>query len=197
MTKILTLSTLVICLTFGIEASDSLNKKVKVTQTVLISDEFEADSVVGLVEKQRILLQKINKDLLHVEDGINPRDSEINLIKEVALFEKVLKGLIYGDEDLALLGTSDKKILAQLKIVEAQWRPFKSNIERYNFQSLKNRNIPLLKSMNDAVLLYAKDNNSMDIKIRAEILADTIVESLNKKELKIDLSDYLTQVSYF
>jgi nitrate/nitrite-specific signal transduction histidine kinase len=118
-------------------------------------------TTINLAGKQRMLTQKMTKELLLVANGINADSNKGALGKTVALFEKTLSGLVNGDEDLGLPGTKDKEILAQLDIVNSLWTKYKPTLDAVDISDagLKiaaTKNLPLLKNMNKAVKMYEK-----------------------------------------
>ena len=114
---------------------------------------------INLAGKQRMLTQKMTKELLLVANGIDAPANSENAKKTVALFEKTLNGLIKGDESLGLKGTQDAGILKQLEVVQkllAEYKPIVEKVETSD-EALKKAlklNIPLLKNMNKAVKMY-------------------------------------------
>lgn len=158
MRKILKLSTLAFCLTLGAEASE-----------LSVVNGFEHDSVINIVEKQRTLIQEMNQELIYAVRGINPKENRTNFKKTATLFEKVLKGLIHGDRDLAILGSDDKRTLTKLNRVMKEWENFKSNIRKSNLKSIAESNILLLKDMNSIIKVYADIGQDKDVMRRAEL----------------------------
>ena len=114
---------------------------------------------INLAGKQRMLTQKMTKELLLVANGIDAPANTENAKKTVALFEKTLNGLIKGEESLGLKGTKDEGILKQLGVVQkllAEYKPIVEKVDTSD-ESLKKAlelNIPLLKNMNKAVKMY-------------------------------------------
>jgi len=118
-------------------------------------------TTINLAGKQRMLTQKMTKELLLVANGIDVDASKEALAKTVALFEKTLTGLIKGDADLGLTATADKDILAQLEKVKGLWTEYKPVLEKVDvsdagLKSAAEKNLPLLKEMNAAVKMYEK-----------------------------------------
>ncbi len=118
-------------------------------------------TTINLAGKQRMLTQKMTKELLLVANGIDVDASKEALGKTVALFEKTLTGLIKGDADLGLTATTDKDILAQLDKVKSLWAEYKPVLEKVDvsdegLKSAASKNLPLLKEMNTAVKMYEK-----------------------------------------
>ena len=119
---------------------------------------------INLAGKQRMLTQKMSKEVLLVARGIDADANRKNLAKTEALFEKTLNGLVKGDADLGLPPTTDPAILAQLDVVKRLWKDFKKDVDAVLggdtspavLTAIANQNIPLLKEMNKAVQMYAK-----------------------------------------
>jgi hypothetical protein len=146
MRKLLKLGLLPIFLTLGVEASELSKDKLEQTRAF----ELEANSVTKLVEKQKELLKKIYE--------VSKRGDKKTLKKDISLFDKTLNGLIEGDVDLALIGTTDKDILKQLNIVKKEWEYFKKDIKNSNSKRAEERYNPLVKNIDKTIGMYQKIN---------------------------------------
>ncbi len=118
-------------------------------------------TTINLAGKQRMLTQKMTKELLLVANGIDVEANKANLKKTVALFERTLKGLMNGDAELGLPGTQDPAIRAQLEVVQGLWAEYKPVLDKVDtspegLAKAAKLNIPLLKEMNKAVKMYEK-----------------------------------------
>ncbi len=128
----------------------------------------EMGTVINLAGKQRMLTQKMSKEILLIAKGIDVDANKASLKKTADLFDKTLKGLINGDADLGLPKTTDSAILAQLKKVSELWAEFKPNVDaalsgnldKAVLEKVAAQNLPLLKNMNKAVQMYAKLSGS-------------------------------------
>jgi len=139
------------------------------TSLFALSDKELAISI-NLSGKQRMLTQKMTKESFLIHDNINKQENIAKLKESSQLFDKTLKGLIQGDDDLKLVKVDDPKIQAQLKKVQALWEPFYKEINNVinqkatpkSYQLLEEQNLPLLQEMNQAVALYTQQskNNS-------------------------------------
>ena len=125
------------------------------------------DSVtINLAGRQRMLSQKVTKEILLFEHGSKMADQVRNT---AVVFDKTLKGLTYGGQaplDLAkktqtlLPAPQNAEILAQLNRVESLWAPFHQAILAYlddqtaaALDHIKTNNIAVLTEMNNAVFL--------------------------------------------
>ncbi len=120
-------------------------------------------TVINLAGKQRMLTQKMTKEALGVIAG----RVQVKELKQTAeLFDRTLKGLMYGDDGLGLPPCENEEILNQLKKVQSLWNDFYMRIkviarEPQNEEAVKyliSHNIALLKEMNKAVKMF--ENNT-------------------------------------
>jgi len=81
-------------------------------------------TVINLSGKQRMLTQKMSKEVLLVALDVNKDENLTNLRATRDLFDKTLVGLRDGDEELGLPHTKKPKILKALKKVEDLWEEF-------------------------------------------------------------------------
>jgi hypothetical protein len=124
-----------------------------------------AGVVINLSGKQRMLTQKMSKEMLLVALNHKVDDNKGNLRGTASLFDRTLKGLRDGDDDLGLPPTKDPAIIAQLDKVASIWAQFKPVVDRAgdvntpevsadDLQLMVKLNLPLLKEMNAAVKMY-------------------------------------------
>ncbi len=125
-------------------------------------------ATLNLSGKQRMLTQKMSKEFLLVAYGHEVDDNKLSLLETYSLFERTLKGLRNGDTTLGLPATKQPHILAQLDVIEGLWAKFKpivaygadhktTSIPKDKIEILASTNLPLLKEMNKAVGMYAKE----------------------------------------
>lgn len=124
--------------------------------------------VINLAGKQRMLTQKMSKEMLFVALGHDTANYTAALKNTASLFDKTLKGLKSGEKDLGLPATSDAGILVQLDEVASIWEKLKAVVGNVttagaanddDIKKMSELNIPLLKKMNKAVKMYEKINN--------------------------------------
>ena len=124
-----------------------------------------AGVVINLAGKQRMLTQKMSKEMSLVALNHDAEENKANLRSTASLFDRTLKGLLDGDADLELPGTKDEAIRAQLGVVDKLWQNFKPLVERASsidatavsqadLVEMSKLNLPLLKEMNKAVKMY-------------------------------------------
>ncbi len=126
----------------------------------------EFGTVINLSGKQRMLTQKMSKEVMLVALDIDKEQNLKNLTATSSLFDKTLKGLRDGDADLKLPPTTSPKILRQLDRVEKLWNDFYPNIQNVinagnasaeDVSAIAGSNLKLLKQMNKAVGAYEKE----------------------------------------
>lgn len=122
--------------------------------------------VLNLSGKQRMLTQKMSKEVMLIALGVNKDENLANLKGTSDLFDKTLKGLRNGDADLGLPPTTSKRILRQLDKIDKLWAGFYPTIKAVidsgavtpeQVATIYANNLPLLKQMNKGVGLYEKD----------------------------------------
>lgn len=123
--------------------------------------------VLNLSGKQRMLSQKMSKEVVLIKLGYKPEENLANLKDTAALFDKTLKGLRDGDDSLRLPPTESRRILRQIDDkIQPLWDPFYQTIQGIlaaggvsdeQLDSVAQNNPPLLAEMNNCVLLYEKD----------------------------------------
>jgi len=160
----------------AIIAKDSLpllkqmNKCVKLYEKEAAAGGLKSDPglavAINLSGKQRMLTQKMSKEFFLIAYGHQVKDNQLNLVETSQLFDRTLKGLINGDAVLDLKKTKNPKIVAQLNVVTKLWNSFKVSIDYATHESkipmdkinkIAKDNMPLLKNMNKAVGMYAKE----------------------------------------
>lgn len=120
---------------------------------------------INLAGKQRMLTQKMAKEALLVYLAVDRRKNKKLLRETYTLFEKSLKGLKYGDDELGLPGMKKENIVAQLDVCFNIWNELKPVIEascdimldkisKEDLIKMANLNVLLLDEMNRAVEMY-------------------------------------------
>ncbi|BHH82355.1 type IV pili methyl-accepting chemotaxis transducer N-terminal domain-containing protein [Desulforhopalus sp. 52FAK] len=123
--------------------------------------------VLNLSGKQRMLSQKMSKEVALIKLNYKKDENLANLKATSALFDKTLKGLRDGDEGLKLPATESRRILRQIdQKITPLWGPFYATIQEITaagdvtdeqLDAIAVNNLPLLGEMNKCVKLYEKD----------------------------------------
>lgn len=148
-----------------------MNKAVKMYERgakKVLAGNSDSAIVINLAGKQRMLTQKMAKEALLINLGIDQDNSRLNLRETTSLFDRTLTGLLDGDADLELPGTQDETIRSQLGTVSSNWTNLKpifdgaltgSAINDTQLATLAEKNVVLLKESNAAVKLYEQFAN--------------------------------------
>ncbi len=132
-------------------------------QEVLAVTASEYAVVINLSGRQRMLTQKMSKEMLLVAKGIEAEANKASLKGTAELFDKTLKGLLDGDAGVGLPPTETPVIRRQLGKVDGLWKSFRAHVDAVlsggdvPVGSIAAENLPLLKNMNTAVRLYEKE----------------------------------------
>ncbi len=160
--------------------------------------------VLNLSGKQRMLTQKMCKEMMLIALGVDAEGNLANLEKTSSLFDKTLKGLRNGSEELRLPPTSSARILRQLNKIDKIWAGFypvvkdvlsSKSVDKEQVAVVAKNNLPLLKQMNKAVGLYEKDAKKGGLKA-APGLAATINLSGKQRMLTQKMSKEFLLVAY-
>lgn len=143
-----------------------MNKRVVVT-------EKEFAVVINLSGRQRMLSQKMSKELLLIALKVDAHTNRSELKRTVFTFDVVLNRLITGDKDLNIPPPPALEILNQLDKVKSLWEEFKPVVEigtednaisREMIEKVARLNIPLLGEMNTVVGMYEDRSRRAKIK---------------------------------
>ncbi len=151
----------------------------------VVSQQKAAARTINLAGRQRMLTQKMSKEASFLFSATTPEDRQraATFLRDTAeLFARTLKGLQFGDANKGLVATKNKEVQAKLAEVARLWEPFAKAINTLNetaptdpafaeaMEYIRNNNLPLLKAMNEAVLLYEEDNSLDTILVLQAIL---------------------------
>jgi len=122
---------------------------------------------INIAGRQRMLTQRIAKDVLLYQSGVNTKDSLEDLKKMQKLFNTSLQALLEGDKKMKVEKTKLPKIVKQLKIAKQQWEScqelIKKAIKNKEDQALTKKTVACLDKtkdeMNKAVKLYTLSLN--------------------------------------
>lgn len=118
---------------------------------------------INLAGKQRMLTQKMTKELLLISLNMNKKKNKLNLTRTTDLFALTLQGLFRGDRYLKLKRTKQTTIRSQLHKVRRLWRQYwdkviwkamKGTITKKRLEIADKLNPNLLYQMDKAVRLY-------------------------------------------
>ncbi|MCK5876854.1 MAG: type IV pili methyl-accepting chemotaxis transducer N-terminal domain-containing protein [Candidatus Marithrix sp.] len=109
-------------------------------------------NLINKAGKQRMLIQKMTKELLLVAKGIEAEANKTNLTNSVAEFDNVLTELSAN--------TINESIASQLKKIQKKWAKYKPILDAVDvsetaLNKLDKLSLSLYRSMNKAVQLYA------------------------------------------
>jgi hypothetical protein len=123
-------------------------------------------TVLNLSGKQRMLSQKMSKEVVLVALNVEKAANLKNLDSTSKLFAKTIIGLRDGDASLGLPATESKRILRQIGKIIKIWTPFYAKIQdiikskavsKEQIDFIASNSLPLLKQMNKCVKLYEKE----------------------------------------
>ncbi len=156
------------------------------------SGKFTLANDINLAGKQRMLTQKMGKDLLFIYNKIKTKQYLTDFKKSKKLFSKTLKGLFYGSKSLHLTGTELPQIVEQLKVVEKLWKEHQPILNH----TLKGKDLEkeiagldnILVEMNKAVILYTKSVNRQKQRLKFASIINSFMNKNNMLKRLVNLS---------
>ncbi len=130
---------------------------------VLQSDALRID----IAGRQRMLSQRISKDICYVLSGVNTEASKASLAKTISVFDVSHNALQFGQKDVGLKAPRHPEIIEGMKIVADHWaglQPAFEKIEATGALSLEERAAVfsqlnnLLVDMNKVVGMFARES---------------------------------------
>jgi len=157
-----------------------------------MQEKQDHDSVViNLAGRQRMLSQKMTKEILLFPQGVFPAEKVFNTID---VFDQTLNALTYGGKaplDLVqtifatLPAPETKAVVTQLKMVETTWGLFNEIAKKYlkekkasSLAYIIDNNVLLLQEMNRAVFLMDEEAAGKVTSLRKVLLWGSVVLSL-------------------
>ncbi len=151
---------------------------------------------INIAGRQRMLTQRIAKDLLLYQSGVNTKESLEDLKKMQELFNKSLEALLEGDKKLGVAKTTLPKIRKQLELAKGQWQSCQSLIKRAikdkKNQELTRETIECLDKtkdeMNKAVKLYTLSLNRQKQVLKLNSLIGNFLNQKSNSKHVINLA---------
>ncbi len=132
----------------------------------LAANRYKAEewvTIINLAGRQRMLTQKMSKEMLFIAAGLEAEKNRANLKKTATLFGNTLKGLRKGNKELDLRPAKSSITKKTLEQVGKIWIRFKKVVDKVTaggkvpVQKVAELNLPLLKRMNVGVKLFEKE----------------------------------------
>ncbi len=95
---------------------------------VLQSDALRID----IAGRQRMLSQRISKDLCYALSGVNIEQSKASLNKTISMFQVSHNALHFGAKDVGMKAPIEPEILAGMEIVASHWANLQPYFETFN-----------------------------------------------------------------
>jgi len=148
---------------------------------------------INLSGKERMLTQKMAKDLLLISQGIDVTRNREDLKQTAALFEKILRGLQKGDVSLGLEGTKLPAIQKQLKKGEKLWKEIQPDFNKaFKDKKVLKKTIArldnLLVEMNKAVQKFEKSIQREKRALQLSSLVNQFMQTKNRENHIINLA---------
>lgn len=137
-----------------------------------INDSKAYGTIINLAGKQRMLSQKMTKEVMFMISGFDTRE---DMEKTQQLFEQTLNGLIDGDKELGLPPAKTEEIKYQLQTVKSLWSKFKQDIIRgadgelnvaSKMEALYSSSLEILQEMDKGVKMMEDDSSRAIVRLK-------------------------------
>ncbi len=165
-----TLSTIFVFCLFSTNLLASESTKLQSTISAISSivneamdDESKVAHEINLAGRQRMLTQKMSKEIILIALNVEPKRNRERLKKTSDMFDQTINGLSRGDKALNLSGATDPSIISQIKKIKKHWEKFNKHVQstiksktikKDSLLYIINENISLLSQSHKLVLLY-------------------------------------------
>lgn len=147
---------LVMCAACAALAGTSGAEESKPVRAAFVAD-IGAQERINFSGKLRMLSQRIPSAACHLAKGIDPEGARALLQGATGEFEKILTGLEFGDADLKIVGSENRrKTVAQIHDLRGKWEPMKAAAEAMIAGDSLQANLDAILSQNMIVLASAK-----------------------------------------
>ncbi len=148
---------------------------------------------INLSGKERMLTQRMAKDLLLISQKINTKKNKADLKATAKEFETILHGLQKGDKSLGLLGTKLPAIQKQLKKAEKLWGEIHPRFAKvYKDPKVLKETIAkldtLLVEMDKAVKKFEKSIQRQKQALQLSSLVNSFMNNKNRENHLVNLS---------
>ena len=156
------------------------------------SSKFTLANDINLAGKQRMLTQKMGKDLLFIKNKFKTKEYLSDFKKSRKLFTQTLNGLFNGSKTLNLTGTKLPNIVEQLKVVEKLWKEHQPILSHTTKGKDLKKAIAgldnILVEMNRGVILYTKSVNRQKQRLKFASIIDNFMNKNNMLKRLVNLS---------
>ncbi len=177
----------------NLELLKEMNKAVSLYSSQDKSNgSFKLANDINLAGKQRMLTQKMAKDLLFINNNIKKEEYLQDFQKSRELFTKTLDGLFNGSSELNLKGTKLPMITKKLQIVKKLWQEEQPLLDA----ALKGKKLKeaiealdkTLNAMNKAVLAYENSLNRQKQLLALNSIINNFLNNKAQNKKRVNLS---------
>jgi len=156
------------------------------------SSKLKLANDINLAGKQRMLTQRMAKDLLAISNNLDKQKHIEDFKKTRNLFTQTLKGLLNGDKKLNLVGTKLPNIVEQLNLIDKSWKDIQPLLDSALKDKDKEKAISqldnILVNMNKAVTLYTKSLNRQKQKLQLASILGNFIHKNKILKKRVNLS---------
>ena len=150
------------------------NNQLELNQIVnnMFQEESEKRSIIAMSAHNKMLSQKIAKDVVMIVNGINIEVYRNDLIRSTQTFNDFLLAMYQGEEKRSIVKTTDNEVLQELAEIKKEWTVFckhilkfykkENKIDKKSYQYIINNNEKLLR-LSHKLTQTLKSKNRLNI----------------------------------
>lgn len=156
------------------------------------SKELSLANDINFAGKQRMLTQRMGKDLLFINNDLKKKLYLKDLKESQKLFTEILDGLLHGNKTLKLSGTKLPKIVKQLNVIKKRWEDdqalLKNATQNKELKKAIDELDRLLIEMNKGVELYTQSVNRQKQRLKFASLIGSFMDKSKILKKRVNLS---------
>jgi len=133
------------------------NNQLEITQMInnIFQEASQKKDIIAMSAHNKMLSQKIAKDVVMIVNGIDVEDYRYDLIHSTQTFNDFLLAMYEGNKERAITKTTDSEILYELEEIKDEWAVFckhilkfykkENKIDMTSYQYIINNNEKLLR----------------------------------------------------
>ena len=138
----------------------------------LFQEASEKRSVIAMSAHNKMLSQKISKDVVMIVNGIDVESYRYDLIRSTQTFNDFLLAMYQGEQKRSIVKTTDSEVLKELEEIKKEWTVFckhvlkfykkENKIDRESYKYIVNNNEKLLR-LSHKLTQTLKSKNRLNI----------------------------------
>jgi len=121
---------LIILLSLVLNAQGNQSELNKIINN-MFQEASQKRDIIAMSAHNKMLSQKISKDVVMIVNGIDVEDYRYDLIRSTQIFNDFLLAMYKGDKQHSILKTTDSDILQELNEIKEEWKIFCKHVLKF------------------------------------------------------------------